>query len=71
MVMVSITNQTRRDRVMSVKMAIAYLESFIELDMGKDHHCSVCGTNSCNQIDYREVEKALEELRITSNKTGE
>jgi hypothetical protein len=56
---------------MSVKMAIAYLESFIELDMDKDHHCSGCGTNSCNQIDHREVEKALEELRITSNKTGE
>ena len=54
---------------MSVKMAIAYLESFIELDMDKDHHCSECGANSCNQIDHREVEKALEELRITSHQT--
>tara|TARA_R110000822_G_C15111649_1_gene473020 strand:+ start:530 stop:700 length:171 start_codon:yes stop_codon:yes gene_type:complete len=56
---------------MSIKMAIAYLESFIELDMDKDHHCSQCGVNSCNQIDHREVEKALEELLTTSNKTGE
>jgi len=47
---------------MSVKMAIEYLESFIECDMDKDHYCSECGTTSCNQVDHREVEKALEEL---------
>ena len=49
---------------MSVKMAIEYLESFIECDMGKDHHCSECGTNSCNQVDHREIEKALKELTV-------
>ena len=48
---------------MSVKMAIEYLESFIEEDMDSSHHCNNCGDNSSNQVDHSEVVKALKELK--------
>jgi hypothetical protein len=55
---------------MSVKMAIAYLESFIECDMNKGHHCNNCGDNSeDNQVDHSEVTKALDELNKLAAKT--
>ena len=47
-----------------IELAIAYLESFIECDMNKGHHCNNCEDNSeGNQVDHGEVIKALHELK--------
>ena len=48
---------------MSVKMAIEYLESFMECDTTKSHHCESCDETSKNQVDHKEVIDALKELK--------
>ena len=54
-----------------VKLAIEYLESFIECDMHKGHHCNNCGdTSEDNQVDHSEVIKALHELKKAINETN-
>ena len=54
-----------------VKLAIEYLESFIECDMHKGHHCNNCGdTSEDNQVDHSEVIKALHELKKATNETN-
>lgn len=53
---------------MSVRMAIEYLESFMECDMTKSHHCENCGENSKNQVDHKEVIEALKELKSITQK---